>query len=450
MGLAIGYWLRTRPTYRVPKRIQWLLWLTLPPVSFGTLLMTYLWNGAYSSPSMIDPSPSISALYVACHRTLWTALVAWVVFACATGCASHVNVLLSSQVFVPLSRLSYSIYLVHLPVIMFRSLNIRHTLEWNDINMLWEASGNLVASVLVAYLVNILFESPILNLEKHFRQSSIGNTNRDKHECDTSSTKESTHCVVIDSIEKSNRHNNTDSVTTKSSDNNSFRDDTHSSGSDNSELSNAGQQQQEGELIGHTRNSIPARKVAPVNELALSTTTTTTTATINKPSSINDHQTTTTSMLYKGMNDRMVPEVVLRRAWQDLERVTNAYGTLQRRRGGRHDNHHNNQHLYLDQHQQERATLRNNSMTSRNEEAAGQSMPRHYYDTYSYRIDGRTPLSSFVELSTAYDRALQANHKHWPNQANVLIPRVTGTLQRNSKNNSNRLQQYNIEDEDES
>lgn len=73
---------------------------------------------------------------------------------------------LSHSMFVPLSRLSFSIYLVHLPVIMFRALNLRHTIEWTDANILWEASGNFIISIVVGYFVNITFESPIINLEQ--------------------------------------------------------------------------------------------------------------------------------------------------------------------------------------------------------------------------------------------------------------------------------------------
>jgi hypothetical protein len=165
LGLLVGYLLRKQPT-RLPKHLTWLLWLLLPPLSFTTLLLTYLWNGAYSEPNLINPSPLVSAVYVAIHRTIWSALVAWLVFACSTGRATLLSSFLSSSIFLPLSRLSYSIYLVHLPVIMFRSLNLRHTIEWTDQNILWEACGNFVVSLILGFFLNVAFESPIMNLEK--------------------------------------------------------------------------------------------------------------------------------------------------------------------------------------------------------------------------------------------------------------------------------------------
>lgn len=190
LGIFVGYLLYKQPQIKLPKHLTWLLWMLLPPLSFTTLLLTYLWNGAYSEPQLINPSPLISAVYVAIHRTIWTSLVAWLVFACATGRARLLASFLSHQAFVPLSRLSFSIYLVHMPLIMFRALNLRHTVEWTDLNIvstnycnhfapdlelelesnpicqLWEACGNFIASVLLGYFLNVTFESPIINLER--------------------------------------------------------------------------------------------------------------------------------------------------------------------------------------------------------------------------------------------------------------------------------------------
>lgn len=135
LGIFTGYLLHKRNQINLPRHLTWLLWLLLPPLSFTTLLLTYLWNGAYNDPAMINPSPLVSALYVAIHRTIWTSLLAWIVFACATGRAKLMSSFLSHSIFIPISRLSFSIYLVHLPVIMFRALNLRHTLEWTDSNI---------------------------------------------------------------------------------------------------------------------------------------------------------------------------------------------------------------------------------------------------------------------------------------------------------------------------
>lgn len=64
---------------------------------------------------------------------------------------------------------------------------------------LWEASGNFTASVLVAYLINIMFESPFINLEKVLLGSKKKNKQKDSFEEleyseDQSSNSEAPNC----------------------------------------------------------------------------------------------------------------------------------------------------------------------------------------------------------------------------------------------------------------
>lgn len=171
LGLFVGYTLLKRPLVSLPRHLSIALWLILPPLSVTTLLLTYLWNGAFDEPELINPSPLISGAYVAMHRIIWSSLIAWLVFACATGRARLLSSFLSHYLFVPLSRLSFAVYLTHLPVIMYRALNLKTTVEWTDANMLWEASGNFAVSVAVAYFINVTFESPFINLERAFCSS---------------------------------------------------------------------------------------------------------------------------------------------------------------------------------------------------------------------------------------------------------------------------------------
>lgn len=57
---------------------------------------------------------------------------------------------------------------------MYRALNMRHTKEWTDGNILWEACGNFVTSCLLGYFLNVCFESPFINLERAlFRRDTI-------------------------------------------------------------------------------------------------------------------------------------------------------------------------------------------------------------------------------------------------------------------------------------
>nr|CAD7433099.1 unnamed protein product [Timema monikensis] len=65
------------------------------------------------------------SFYFALFRTCWALGVAWIVFSCVAGYGGPVNTLLSWKGWIPLSRLTYCIYLVHLPLIRFQAYSMK-------------------------------------------------------------------------------------------------------------------------------------------------------------------------------------------------------------------------------------------------------------------------------------------------------------------------------------
>ncbi|XP_013412597.1 nose resistant to fluoxetine protein 6 [Lingula anatina] len=111
-------------------------------------------------------SNDVSALYITVSRTVWGACVAWVIYACCTGYGGFVNTLMSWGAFVPLGRLTYCAYLVH-PVIMYFVYMSRRTLIYaTDVSMTYFFFGHLVAAYGCAFVVSMMFEAPMMGLEK--------------------------------------------------------------------------------------------------------------------------------------------------------------------------------------------------------------------------------------------------------------------------------------------
>lgn len=56
-------------------------------------------------------------LYQSSTRTLWALGLAYIIYACLNSQGSFVNKILCWKIWIPLSRLSFSAYLVHLTII---------------------------------------------------------------------------------------------------------------------------------------------------------------------------------------------------------------------------------------------------------------------------------------------------------------------------------------------
>jgi peptidoglycan/LPS O-acetylase OafA/YrhL len=62
-------------------------------------------------------NPTANLLYQSTSKTLWTIGVAYIIFACLTSRARIINSFLSWWVWIPLARLSFGAFLVHIPLI---------------------------------------------------------------------------------------------------------------------------------------------------------------------------------------------------------------------------------------------------------------------------------------------------------------------------------------------
>lgn len=65
-----------------------------------------------------DFSLTVSTLYNTLARSAWAVGVAWVLYMCETGRGGPINKLLAWRTLVPLSRLTYCAYLIHMPIIL--------------------------------------------------------------------------------------------------------------------------------------------------------------------------------------------------------------------------------------------------------------------------------------------------------------------------------------------
>ncbi|XP_063243090.1 nose resistant to fluoxetine protein 6-like [Bacillus rossius redtenbacheri] len=107
-----------------------------------------------------------SAAYVALGHTAWAFSLSWVVLACCAGYGGVVNNLLSFRALYPLSRLTYCAYLVHPVIMVLTTFLMDGPLHLHNGIVVILYLGNVVAAFLLAFLISLAFEAPVVRLLK--------------------------------------------------------------------------------------------------------------------------------------------------------------------------------------------------------------------------------------------------------------------------------------------
>ncbi|CAN7994084.1 unnamed protein product [Ixodes hexagonus] len=159
-GLLFGYLVVKFPEIKIPKVLQVALWLLATAVALCVVMVPHEWlKGNF--PSRIE-----AGLYAGLHRTVWAVCLGWLVYACVTGRAGLLNKFLSWNFFVPLSRLSLGAYLTSIFVLTIRATYRREIGEYYHYPMVLLFLSTTFLSYLAAYILFLLVECPVGNIEK--------------------------------------------------------------------------------------------------------------------------------------------------------------------------------------------------------------------------------------------------------------------------------------------
>ncbi|KAH6934096.1 hypothetical protein HPB50_020034 [Hyalomma asiaticum] len=111
-------------------------------------------------------SATIEMVLAFFDRILWSISVAWITLTCSTGRGGLVNNFLSWNAFVPLSKLSYGVYVIHWPLLTLMMLSSRERVDSSNFNRVTLFFGVLVWCFLLSYLLFITCEAPVAALDK--------------------------------------------------------------------------------------------------------------------------------------------------------------------------------------------------------------------------------------------------------------------------------------------
>ncbi|KAH8032753.1 hypothetical protein HPB51_001451 [Rhipicephalus microplus] len=99
-------------------------------------------------------------------RILWSVCVAWFTFSCSTGRGGFVNRFLCWSPFVPLSRLSFGVYLIHSPFYILMYHISRERIFFSHFTLVSQCFAVVVWSYILSYILFIACEGPTGHLEK--------------------------------------------------------------------------------------------------------------------------------------------------------------------------------------------------------------------------------------------------------------------------------------------
>ncbi|KAG0441271.1 hypothetical protein HPB47_015997, partial [Ixodes persulcatus] len=145
---------------KISKMFQAGMWLITATCGLTAILSMYEWNRGAHPPEWAKLSFAFS------ERLLWAIWLSWLTFACATGRGSFISHFLSWGAFAPLSRLSFGVYVLHVPYYFIRLCTARERLFFSHLTMVTQCFGALVTSYLLSLVLFVVCEAPTGRLEK--------------------------------------------------------------------------------------------------------------------------------------------------------------------------------------------------------------------------------------------------------------------------------------------
>ncbi|PNF44034.1 hypothetical protein B7P43_G16237 [Cryptotermes secundus] len=171
IGIALGYCLYRRAQWRndiavgrrsgLSKTVLGAGWLLAAICLVAPVLVQHQFVQDDFFPSRLE-----FALFKSLSKPIWSLGLSWVIFVCVSGYGGPVNAFLSWEVFQPLARLTYSIYLLHLLFIRIRTERSISVSYNDDMKMVSLWFSTMLYAILLAIPASLMFEFPISALQK--------------------------------------------------------------------------------------------------------------------------------------------------------------------------------------------------------------------------------------------------------------------------------------------
>ncbi|XP_068152868.1 nose resistant to fluoxetine protein 6-like [Drosophila tropicalis] len=161
IGFLFGYFLHSSrgKSFHLSRFIIWIAWILSLGMIFTSLFSKYA-SAQWRAPAM---STLEESLYYTLTRVAWPLALCWIVFACLQGYGGMANSFLSSPLWQPLSRLSYSAYIWHIFLLEVHHMQLRSHTYFSDYQMMLNFWSDFGFTLLMSYVVYIVIEAPLVS-----------------------------------------------------------------------------------------------------------------------------------------------------------------------------------------------------------------------------------------------------------------------------------------------
>ncbi|XP_020803371.1 O-acyltransferase like protein-like [Drosophila serrata] len=163
VGTLFGYFMHLvrGKHFRLNRLAVWTGWLLCLAMMFTSLFAMFPYA------KLRGPSPTVleGAFYYTLTRIGWPLALCWVVFACVQGYGGLANSFLSSPLWQPLSRLSYSAYVWHIFIQEVNHRRVRSNTYFSDYDVMCSFWATFGFTLVMSYVMYIAVEGPLGGLE---------------------------------------------------------------------------------------------------------------------------------------------------------------------------------------------------------------------------------------------------------------------------------------------
>ena len=145
MGLIVGWLFQTKKKLKIPMILQFIFWVMSLSLMLTVLFGLYGYNKETTTLTLFE-----RAMYSALSRPAWGLGLSWILISCYYGYGGFLNRFLSWNIWVPLGRISYAVYLIHYRI-------IDYVYAENDHPVLFSGIWNIVSESFYGKKIILIF-----------------------------------------------------------------------------------------------------------------------------------------------------------------------------------------------------------------------------------------------------------------------------------------------------